>query len=137
MVRHGRLPVNIDGLRDRASVLENNVESMASQMEDVKQMVNANEAKIAQLEQIYKSEEMPAWARIFLEGLEGISELRDSVQDLRNLVKDLDSRISKLEGQADTESTEIQLENKGTVKARIRAIEQQKGKKNDVWIEED
>ena len=57
--------------------------------------------------------------------------------DLRNLVKDLDSRISKLEGQADTESTEIQLENKGTVKVRIRAIEQQEGKKNDVWIEED
>ena len=46
-------------------------------------------------------------------------------------------RDSKLEGQADTESTEIQLENKGTVKVRIRAIEQQKGKKNDVWIEED
>ena len=137
MVRHGRLPVNIDGLRDRASVLENNVESVSNQLEEVKQMVNANEAKIAQLEQIYKSEEMPAWARIFLEGLEGISELRDSVQDLRNLVKDLDSRISKLEGQADAESTEIQLENKGTVKARIRAIEQQKGKKNDVWIEED
>ena len=80
---------------------------------------------------------MPPWARIFLEGLEGISELRDSVKDLCNIVKDLDSRISKLEGQADTESTEIQLENKGTVKARIRAIEQQKGKKNDVWIEED
>ena len=33
--------------------------------------------------------------------------------------------------------SEIQLENKETVKARIRAIEQQKGKKNDVWIEED
>ena len=131
------LPLNLDSLRDRASVLENNVESVSNQLEEVKQMVNANEAKIVQLEQIYKSEEMPPWARIFLEGLEGISELRDSVQDLRTLVKDLDSRISKLEGQADTESTEIQLENKGTVKARNRAIEQQKGKKNDVWIEED
>ena len=40
-------------------------------------------------------------------------------------------------GQGDTESTETQLENKGTVKARIRAIGQQKGKKDDVWIEED
>ena len=66
-----------------------------------------------------------------------INDLRDSVKDLCNIVKDLDSRISKLEGQAGTESTEIQLENKGTVKARIRAIEQQKGKKKDVWIEED
>ena len=29
------------------------------------------------------------------------------------------------------------FERKGTVKARIRAIEQQKEKKKDVWIEED
>ena len=46
-------------------------------------------------------------------------------------------RAPKLEGQADAESTEIQLENKGTVKARIKAIEQQKGKTNGVWIEQD
>ena len=95
-------------------------------------MLNAHEDKIAQPEQIYRSEEMPPRARIFLKGLEGISDLRDSVKDLSNIVKDLDSRISKLEGQADTESTGIRLENKGTVKFRIRAIEQQKGKKNDV-----
>ena len=66
-----------------------------------------------------------------------ISDLRDSVNDLRNIVKDLDSRISKLEGQAGTESTKIQLKNKGAVKARIRAIEQQEGKKKDVWLEVD
>ena len=134
MVRHGRLPVNLDSLRARTSVLENNVEDVSNQLTEVKQFLNAKEGKIAQLEQIYSSNEVPPWAIRFLEG---IKDLRDSVEDLRNTVKDLDSRISKLEGQAGTESTEIQLKNKGAVKARIRAIEQQEGKKKDVWLEVD
>ena len=134
MVRRGRLPVNLDSLRARTSVLENNVEDVSNQLTEVKQFLNAKEGKIAQLEQIYSSNEVPPWAIRFLEG---IKDLRDSVEDLRNTVKDLDSRISKLEGQAGTESTEIQLKNKGAVKARIRAIEQQEGKKKDVWLEVD
>ena len=138
MVRHGRLPVNLDSLRARTTLLENNVEDVSNQLTEVKQLLNAKEGKIAQLEQIYSSNEVPPWAIRFLEG---IKDLRDSVEDLRNTVKDLDSRISKLEGQAGTESTEIQLKNKGAVKARIKAfeqaIEQQEGKKKDVWLEVD
>ena len=134
MVRHGRLPVNLQCLRARTSVLENNVEDVSNQLTEVKQLLNAKEGKIVPLEQIYSSNEVPPWAIRFVEG---IKDLRDSVEDLRNTVKDLDSRISKLEGQAGTESTEIQLKNKGAVKARIKALEQQLGKKKDVWLEVD
>ena len=50
MVWHGRLPVNLDSLRARTSVLENNVEDVSNQLTEVKQVLNAKEGQRANIQ---------------------------------------------------------------------------------------
>ena len=82
MVRKGKGPVSLDDRRERNSAFEN-------EMKELKELLHAKEGKIAQLEQIFKSEEVPPWTH----------ELIDSFKELHEMVKHLHAKVDKIEEQ--------------------------------------